>query len=245
MYPIDIYKDFIGDKKVILVDFDNTICIDEWPFIGEFVPGAIETLQKLQAFGHKIILFTQRDDLYPISCEDLELYKSINGGNPKDDSFVDILTPAIDICKDAGIEFWDINRNKLWEDITGDFSRKVFADLVIDDHNLGTPVIYELNTSDEYCTIVDWKKVDEWLKENNYYNYNSFILHDFEFRYTQNEYGDMEIGVLDKLNRTYVAYITWTDELGLVYDYVKGKSVEEIHEWLKKNTDFFEGEWKS
>ena len=33
---------------VIGIDFDNTICIDEWPEIGALIPGAIETIKELQ-----------------------------------------------------------------------------------------------------------------------------------------------------------------------------------------------------
>lgn len=47
--------------NIIAVDFDGTIAsCDEWPIIGEEIPGAIKTLQELQENGYKIILWTGR-----------------------------------------------------------------------------------------------------------------------------------------------------------------------------------------
>lgn len=244
MYPIDIYKNHIEDKKVILVDFDNTICIDEWPFIGDFVPDAVDVIKKLQAFGHKIVLYTQRSYAYPLSCKDLETYKQVCGGCV-DDTFVDLLTPAVEKCESAGIILWDINANSMWENMTGDTSRKVFSDIIIDDHNAGIPRVQMKNSSNETCAVVDWKTLDEWFIVNGFYKGNSFVLHGITFRYTQNEYGDLEIGILDESIRTYVAYITNTLYLGGVYEQVKDKSEQELIDWIKENTEFCEKEWKS
>lgn len=245
MYPIDNYKDFIDDKKVILVDFDNTICVDEWPFVGKYVPGAIDTIKKLQAFGHKIVLYTQRSYAFPISCKVLEKYKRVYGGSSIDDTAVDLLSPAIERCKDAGIILWDVNANNAWENMTGDTSRKVFSDVIIDDHNAGIPRVQMKNSSDETCAVVDWKTLNKWFTVNGFYKGNYFVLHGITFRYTQNEYGDLEIGILDKSIRTYVAYITNTLQLNVVYEQVKDKSEQELINWIKENTEFCEKEWKS
>ena len=64
------------DNKVILVDFDNTICIDEWPNIGELIPGALDVLKKLQESGHTLILYTQRSTEFPVCNPKLVEYMS-------------------------------------------------------------------------------------------------------------------------------------------------------------------------
>jgi len=64
---------------VIGVDFDNTICIDEWPEIGALIPRAIETIKELQAKGHKIVLYTQRNDDYYCYCPELVAYGKKHG----------------------------------------------------------------------------------------------------------------------------------------------------------------------
>lgn len=112
---------------VIAVDFDNTIVKQEYPLIGEPVVGAFETMKKWQQQGHKLILYTMR------------------GGY--------LLEAAVKFCQKHGVEFWGINENPdqiLWKDPA---SCKVYADLVIDDHNVGCPLT-------QYG-VVDWKKVEE------------------------------------------------------------------------------------
>ena len=54
---------------------------------------------------------------------------------------MDILTPAIDICREHGIEFEAYNKNPEWELMTQDYSRKIFADYFIDDHSVGMKYI--------------------------------------------------------------------------------------------------------
>lgn len=43
-FGADRYCKIIKKSKIICVDFDNTVCLDEWPFIGPIIPGAIEVL---------------------------------------------------------------------------------------------------------------------------------------------------------------------------------------------------------
>lgn len=43
-FGADRYNKIIKKSKIICVDFDNTVCLDEWPFIGPIIPGAIEVL---------------------------------------------------------------------------------------------------------------------------------------------------------------------------------------------------------
>ena len=49
-------------NKVIAVDFDGTLCVSQWPEIGEENYGLIEWLKECRSKGDKVILFTCRED---------------------------------------------------------------------------------------------------------------------------------------------------------------------------------------
>jgi hypothetical protein len=72
---------------------------------------AFETLKKLQSEGHRLILWTYR------SGHKLE--------------------EAVAFCKQNGIEFYAVNKNFPEEEFDNKFSRKIHADLFIDDRNIG------------------------------------------------------------------------------------------------------------
>lgn len=96
---------------MIAVDFDGTCVTHKYPEIGEDI-GAVPVLKELVAAGHKLILLTMR------------------GGEE--------LADAVMWFHNNEIELWDANDNKeqgLWTD-----SRKVYAQLYIDDSGLGTPL---------------------------------------------------------------------------------------------------------
>ena len=99
------------DKLIIAVDFDGTIVEDAYPGIGEPRIFAFETLKRLQQDGHRLILWTYRYN------------------NKLDD--------AVEFCRLQGIEFYAINKSFPEEDFNGDVSRKIMADLFIDDRNIG------------------------------------------------------------------------------------------------------------
>ena len=99
------------DKLIIAVDFDGTIVEDAYPGIGEPRIFAFETLKRLQQDGHRLILWTYR-------CN-----------NKLDD--------AVEFCRLQGIEFYAVNKSFPEEDFNGDVSRKIMADLFIDDRNIG------------------------------------------------------------------------------------------------------------
>ena len=99
------------DKLIIAVDFDGTIVEDAYPGIGEPRIFAFETLKRLQKDGHRIILWTYR-------C------------NTR-------LDEAVLFCKENGIEFYAVNKSFPEEEFNGDVSRKIMADLFIDDRNIG------------------------------------------------------------------------------------------------------------
>ncbi|MCQ2959519.1 MAG: hypothetical protein MJ198_04940 [Bacteroidales bacterium] len=97
---------------IIAVDFDNTIAITDFPRIFSPRPGVIEALHKLRQQGHYIIVWTCR-------CDN------------------DLLN-AINFMKENDIEFDRINDNHPDNVRTyGGNSRKINADIYIDDKNLG------------------------------------------------------------------------------------------------------------
>lgn len=99
---------------IIAVDFDGTIVRHKYPAIGKEIPYAVKTLKLLQEKGHKVILWTYR------SGKELE--------------------KAIDFCNKRGLEFYAINNNYADEEYNNSYSRKIYADIYIDDRNiLGIP----------------------------------------------------------------------------------------------------------
>lgn len=93
----------------IAVDFDGTIVRDRYPEIGSEIPFATQTLKMLQSEHHRIILWTVR--------EGRELEK------------------AIEWCRRHGLEFYAVNKD--YEEETHATSRKLKADLFIDDRQVG------------------------------------------------------------------------------------------------------------
>ena len=144
------------------VDFDNTICVDEWPEIGALIPGAIETLKELREKGHTLILYTQRNDDYYAYCPELVVYGKKHGKSFK--NTVNLLSPVIDFLKEQGLEFDAINENPQWEIEKQDYGRKVYFDVLIDDHNAGIARKTVKNSKGEWCEVVDWNVLRDWLK---------------------------------------------------------------------------------
>lgn len=96
---------------IIAIDFDGTIVEDAYPKIGKPMIFAFDTMKKLQANGHRLILWTYR-----------------NGRKLKE---------AVEFCEQNGIEFYAVNKNYPEEEFDGKISRKIHADLFIDDRNVG------------------------------------------------------------------------------------------------------------
>lgn len=95
---------------IIAVDFDGTIVEHKYPKIGKPIPFAIETLLQLQKDGHVLLMWTVRTG--------------------------SLLQEAVDYCKSKGLKFYAANKNYPEEDVTT-ASRKLNADLFIDDRNIG------------------------------------------------------------------------------------------------------------
>ena len=98
--------------KIIAVDFDGTVVDDKYPEIGKAKIFAFETLRQLQSDGYRLTLWTYRS------------------GKALDE--------AVEFCKKNGIEFYAINNSFDGEDFDKTKqSRKINADIFIDDRNLG------------------------------------------------------------------------------------------------------------
>ena len=95
----------------IAVDFDGTIVEHEYPAIGKEKLFAFETLRELQKHGALLILWTFRT------------------GKELDE--------AIEFCSKKGIEFYAVNKNYPEEKFDHTVSRKINADVYIDDKNVG------------------------------------------------------------------------------------------------------------
>ena len=98
---------------VIAVDFDGTIVEHRYPEIGREIPFAIDTLKMLIADRHKVILWTVREGK--------------------------LLDDAVEWCRERGVEFYAVNKDYPEEkkEYNNHFSRKIKAEVWIDDRNLG------------------------------------------------------------------------------------------------------------
>ena len=96
---------------IIAVDFDGTIVENKYPKIGREIIFAIDTLKTLNKKGHQIILWTFR------SGKELE--------------------EAVAFCEERGVEFYAVNKSYPEEVYDETISRKINADLFIDDRNIG------------------------------------------------------------------------------------------------------------
>ena len=113
---------------IIAVDFDGTIVENRLPEIGKELPFAVECLIRLQQEEqHQMILWTVRED--------------------------DLLDQAVEWCKKRGLVFYAVNKNNPEEKTKG--SRKLKADLFIDDLNLGG--------------IPEWELIYKMIKAHNVY----------------------------------------------------------------------------
>lgn len=113
---------------IIAVDFDGTIVEHRYPVLGKEIPFAIESLKLIQEQGHRLILWTYR------------------AGKELD--------AAVEFCRENGLEFYAVNKNYPEEVFDEGISRKINADIYIDDRNLGGlpnwGTIYFLIIGEEY-----------------------------------------------------------------------------------------------
>lgn len=95
----------------IAVDFDGTIVEHQYPAIGKEKLFAFQTLKELNKRGARLILWTFRT-------------------GPE-------LEQAVEFCNKNGVEFYAVNKNYPEEMPDENVSRKIDADIYIDDKNLG------------------------------------------------------------------------------------------------------------
>lgn len=100
---------------IIAVDFDGILCKDDFPLIGPPNYEVITLVRKLIEDGHEVVLWTTR-----------------NGEE---------LTAAVDWCAKYGLHFCNVNgpapsNEAEYKDKYPTQSRKVYADVYIDDHSI-------------------------------------------------------------------------------------------------------------
>lgn len=113
------------NKYVIALDFDGTLCHGNlFPRIGKPRTWMIEKAIEWRKRGHKVILWTCREDVLPT---DYSPYWPV--GN--------YLTDAIEWCKEQGLEF-DAHNQNIEELVNpkAKLSRKILADVYIDDKSI-------------------------------------------------------------------------------------------------------------
>lgn len=116
---------------IIAVDFDGTIVTHEYPKIGKEIPFAIQTLKMLKNDGHRLILWSVREG--------------------------QLLEDAVKWCSERGVEFYAVNKDYPEEEKANNnhFSRKLKADMWIDDRNVGG--------------LPDWGTIYRIIKERKTY----------------------------------------------------------------------------
>lgn len=95
---------------IIAIDFDGTIVEHKYPQIGKPLPYAFEVIRELKKQGHILILWTVR------TGKELE--------------------EAVEFCRKNGVIFDAINEN-IADLQFPEESRKIYADVYIDDRNFG------------------------------------------------------------------------------------------------------------
>lgn len=118
----------------IAIDFDGTIVEHKYPEIGKEILFAFETIKALQKQKHQLILWTFRS------------------GKELDE--------AVEYCRRNGVEFYAVNASYPEEEFDEDFaSRKIDADIFIDDRNIGGMLqwgeIYQLIHPEESPSLED------------------------------------------------------------------------------------------
>lgn len=100
---------------IIAVDFDGILCENAFPEIGAPDYEMISLVRQLIDAGHEVVLWTSRVD--------------------------DALTKAVEWCRDRGLHFCAVNENapsniEKYKVQYPNGTRKVYADIYVDDHNL-------------------------------------------------------------------------------------------------------------
>ncbi len=125
---------------IIAIDFDGTCVTHEYPKIGKDI-GAAPVLRKLVLCGHKLILWTMRDN--------------------KEGAENQYLAEAVNWFSENRIDLFGVNENpgqSSWSK-----SPKQFAHLYIDDASLGCPLRYDASIGAR--PFADWWAIEQKLLE--------------------------------------------------------------------------------
>lgn len=126
------------NSKTILVDFDGTVVTHEYPRVGGDVDNAVKVLKELVSKGHKLIIFTMRDD--------------------KPNHERKHLTDAVNWYKSHGIPLYGVQTNPTQTNWTS--SPKAYGNLIIDDIGAMMPL-----RNQNGHAVVDWFVLEEWLRK--------------------------------------------------------------------------------
>ena len=136
---------------VILIDFDGTCVSHAFPQLGDDI-GAVPVLKDLVSNGHKLILFTMRDNK---GCK----------FNPQEPGIIgaegEFLNQAVKWFSDNDIPLFGVQKNPTQHIWTT--SPKAYGNLIIDDTSLGIPL--KSNGGREF---VDWEKARVMLENIGY-----------------------------------------------------------------------------
>lgn len=124
--------------RIIAVDFDGTLCRDCYPDIGEANEDLIRRLKELRAGGDRLILWTCRKG--------------------------ERLEEALRFCFVRGLIFDAVNENlrEVVEKFGGD-SRKIFADIYIDDRGLTPQRVLKCEKNGKRLTVKR-RKITMYMK---------------------------------------------------------------------------------
>ena len=147
---------------IFLIDFDGT-CVPQLPEAGycEVDTGAENVLKRLVVAGHKIVLWTARNN----SRNNPFNYSA---GRFRTETS---LEEAERWFKEREIPLYGVNAHDKEEEQVG-YSRKIVGDFLIDDTAIGTPLVwgeveYACYDTGEikkvYVHCVDWRKIEEIL----------------------------------------------------------------------------------
>lgn len=136
-----------GRTMIIAVDFDGILCENEFPEIGRPNYDMVSFVREMIDIGHEVILWTSRVDKE--------------------------LDAAVDWCGDRGLHFCAINENapsnmSEYKSKYPNGTRKVYADIYIDDHN---PMFIMWERTNGYYSAttktIDYvRRIALWKEEN-------------------------------------------------------------------------------
>ena len=150
MKILDIEQGY--QSKVIAIGFDGVCVKDAYPRIGAEI-NAAPVLRKLTDTGHRLVLYTIRTDIKHAipKRKGSKIQKGL------------LLTQALVWFEANNIPLWAVNRNP--EQRSWSQSRKIHADLYIDNKTIGVPLISPFDEK----PFLDWQAIDNWLERGCYY----------------------------------------------------------------------------